>query len=173
MTSSFRKATLSPKALRNFAAARARDLAFDAVIDLWRRRRASGLKHVDLAKRLGRDPGWVSKALRGPGNWTIQTFGELVAAMDGEMEISVFGLEDAPSQPSNYDAYVDFDEPTEPPLPLVRSVLNAQSIYSANNAIDTWTRGDFARVNMAASDSYATRPKTSNLESREHGFTEN
>ena len=66
----------------DYGFARARDIAFDAVLALWRKRKAAGVKQSDIAAALGRDPAWVSKQLKGPGNWTLRTIGELVEAMD-------------------------------------------------------------------------------------------
>lgn len=94
--------------LGDFGAQRARDAAFDAVNSLWRRRKAEGLRQKELAARIGRDPGWVSASLSGPANWTMRTFGELVAGLGGEVEIVVHAIEDPPETPSNYDAYADY-----------------------------------------------------------------
>lgn len=92
----------------DYGFARVRDLAYDAVISLWRRRKAEGLKQTDIATVLNRDPAWVSRQLAGPGNWTLRTFGELVEAMNGEAEIQVFGLEDPEEKLSNFDAYAGY-----------------------------------------------------------------
>jgi transcriptional regulator with XRE-family HTH domain len=104
MTSKYDK--ISPtQAHMDYGFARARDIAFDAVLELWRKRHSAGLTQADLANRLGKDAGWVSKRLRGPGNWTLRTLGELVEALDGELEINVSPLEE-PSYPArNFDAY--------------------------------------------------------------------
>jgi hypothetical protein len=95
----------------DYGFARARDLAFDAVTELWRKRRAAGTKQSDIAAILNRDPGWVSRQLSGPGNWTLRTFGELVEALDGEAEISVHPIEEAPADRTNYHAYLEY-QPT-------------------------------------------------------------
>ncbi len=88
-----------------FAYARARDLAFDAVMRLWRRRSAAGMTQKELAKRIGCSRSLVSRALRGPGNWTLRTLAEFADSLEGEVEIRVFGLEDPPTDRDNYDAY--------------------------------------------------------------------
>jgi hypothetical protein len=94
---------------KNFASdygyARVRDKAFDAVHELWTRRKSEGIALVEVADKIGRDKGWLSKQMSSPGNWTLRTFGELVAALDGEAEIAVHGLEDPTHQRSNYNAY--------------------------------------------------------------------
>ena len=91
--------------LADYGFARVRDKAFDAVHMLWLKRKSQGVLLKDVAAKIGRDTGWVSKQLKGPGNWTLRTFGELVEALDGEAEIEVFGLEEPLTLKSNYDAY--------------------------------------------------------------------
>lgn len=93
----------------DYGFARARDLAFDSVRSLWRRRSAEGMKQIDIADALDRSPAWVSRAFRGPANWTLRTFGELVEALDGEIEIKVYASEDAVETPSNFHAYVEYE----------------------------------------------------------------
>jgi len=100
---------------RDYAFARARDLAFDAVVELWRRRQSAGLKQVDFAERLGRDTGWLSKKLSGPSNWTLRTFGEMVDALDGELEIRAVPLEEPPQPKRNFDAYAAKVETSQGP----------------------------------------------------------
>lgn len=93
----------------DYGFARVKDLAFDAVSSLWRRRQAQGVTQKDLAEKIGRDPAWVSRQLKGPGNWTFRTFGALVEALDGEAEIQVEALEAPPAIKSNFDAYAAHD----------------------------------------------------------------
>ncbi len=62
--------------------------AFTAIQKLWRQRHAEGMSKKDLADRLQRDPAWVSRALAGPGNWTMRTLGELAHALGGHIVIS-------------------------------------------------------------------------------------
>ena len=78
MPSQSLKPTPEQRYRREYGFARARDVAFDAVQMLWRRRRAEGMKQTDIANALGHDPAWVNRNLRGPGNWTLKTIGELV-----------------------------------------------------------------------------------------------
>lgn len=89
---------------REYGFARVRDIAFDAVMVLWRRREAEGVRQADLAEKMGKDPGQLSRILSGPGNWTLKTFGELVEALDGEAEIIVHPVE-LTNLSSNFDAY--------------------------------------------------------------------
>jgi hypothetical protein len=94
----------------DYAFARARDIAFDAVQTLWRRRSAAGLKQIDIARAIGRDAAWVNRSLRGPGNWTLRTIGELVFGMNGELEIAVYGMEDRPEDRTNFHAYAEYEQ---------------------------------------------------------------
>jgi transcriptional regulator with XRE-family HTH domain len=75
-----------------FGYGRVRNAAYEAVQALWRRRKSEGLTQLQLGERIGRDPARVSKYLRGPGNWTLRTFGELVEALDGEAEIIIHAI---------------------------------------------------------------------------------
>jgi transcriptional regulator with XRE-family HTH domain len=104
--------TLSPEERRDFGFARARDAAFDAVSSLWERRQIEGMTQADISSALGSDPGWVSKNLRGPGNWTLRTFGALVEALNGEARITVRAMEDPPRVLSNFHAYVGYEPET-------------------------------------------------------------
>ena len=47
-----------------------------------------GWTQKDLAKRLDRDQGWVSRCLRGPSNWQLDTIIDLLAAVDHEPSLS-------------------------------------------------------------------------------------
>jgi transcriptional regulator with XRE-family HTH domain len=93
----------------DYGFARVKDLAFDAVSSLWRKRQAQGFTQKELADRIGRDPAWISRQLRGPGNWTFRTFGALVEALDGEAEIVVEAMDALQTNKSNFDAYAAHD----------------------------------------------------------------
>lgn len=96
-----------------FGFARTRDLAFGAIRRMWKLRQSQGMTQVDLAARLDRDPAWVSKKLSGPTNWTLRTFGDLVDALDGEVEIHIADLRTGRTS-GNYDAYSGYgEEPIE------------------------------------------------------------
>jgi hypothetical protein len=99
----------APRDTGDYGFGRARDVAFDAVQTLWRRRKTAGMQQVDIARAIGRDAAWVNRSLRGPGNWTLRTLGELVQAMNGELEITVHGMEDAVPTRANYHAYADYE----------------------------------------------------------------
>lgn len=92
----------------DYGTARVKDKAFEAIRRLWEKRRQQGLKLKDVAGRIDADPGWVSKHLRGPGNWTLRTFGALVEGLEGEAEIDVFPIEEPADDRTNFDAYSEF-----------------------------------------------------------------
>lgn len=117
-------ANLEKRDLADYGFARARDSAFDAVYSLWLRRQQEGMKKRDIADILGRDPAWVTRNLQGPGNWTMRTFGEFVAALRGEVEIAVNAAEDPIHPKPNYDAYSGYGQ-------TVSSVPAAQPIPSS------------------------------------------
>ena len=112
--------TGDPAFTRDIGFARARDIVFDAVHELWRKRRASGFTKRKIAETLDRDPAWVSRALSGPGNWTLRTFGELVEALDGHIEVKVLPREEIVE--SNYDFHAEIRERAE----LARRSLSAE-----------------------------------------------
>jgi transcriptional regulator with XRE-family HTH domain len=96
---------LTAQELERFGTARARDAAYDAVMTLWRDRKSKGLTQKLLAEKIGRDRGWVSRYLRGPGNWTLKTLGAFAQGLDAEVEISIVPLEKSRNADSNSDAY--------------------------------------------------------------------
>jgi len=110
MTSQFSEAALQPRDRANYGFAKVRDLAFDAVRALWRRRNKEGMNQSELASAIGRDPAWVSRNLRAPGNWTLRTLGEFVEGLDGDIEIIVRANEDVSAHRKNYDAYSEYGE---------------------------------------------------------------
>jgi transcriptional regulator with XRE-family HTH domain len=103
---------MTPDERADYGFARVRDAAYDAVMDLWRRRKAEGMTQAQLADALGGDTGWLSRNLKGPGNWTLRTVGRLVEALNGEVELKVHGLEDPLPALPNYHAYVGYEPQT-------------------------------------------------------------
>jgi hypothetical protein len=128
---------LSPKERREYGFARIRDAAFDAVSSLWARRQNEGMTQGDISSAIDGDPGWVSKNLRGPGNWTMKTFGALVEALDGEVLITVRAANDPLPLKSNYHAYVDY-EPQTATIPDAASiaVLKASKGFSTKGRLN-------------------------------------
>jgi hypothetical protein len=92
-----------------------------------------------LADALGGDAGWLSRNLRGPGNWTLRTVGRLVDALDGEVEFKVHGLEDPlPAQP-NYHAYADYGQ--EIPATTQRAKVTKSGTFQAALSSGVQPRG--------------------------------
>jgi len=60
----------------------ARDQLYDLVVQNCIE---TGVTKATLAKRLGKDPAQISRLLGAPGNWTIDTFAELLFAINGSM----------------------------------------------------------------------------------------
>jgi len=75
--------------LAEFGVARVKDVVFEAVFVLWMQRQSEGWTQKRLADAIGRDKGWVSRNLSAPGNWTLRTLGELVQALDGELNVKI------------------------------------------------------------------------------------
>lgn len=121
----------------DYGFARVRDIAFDAVHKLWRKRHAGGMKQSDIAIILNRDPGWVSKQLSAPGNWTLRTIGELIEAMDGELDIQAFGIDEPYAATPNFDAYSGYEgrhQTTGQPSPATSVILQNPT----NTIAQTW-----------------------------------
>ena len=137
MTSPSRKNKRSDRGDYGFA--RVRDKAFDAVHNLWAMRKSQGVLLKEVAQSIGRDTGWVSKQLRGPGNWTLRTFGELVEALDGEAEISVIGMDEPMIVRPNFDAYKIYSN----------SPSNTTAMRGIDKQRQTLTTGKTATVKMA------------------------
>jgi hypothetical protein len=122
-------ASLERRDLAEYGVARFRDQIFDSVLVLWRRRKAEGWTQKFVAERIGRDPGWVSRNLRAPGNWTARTAGELIQGLNGEAELLVTALEEPAENPSNYDAYEGYISSTPSPQVIINNnSVNAPQI---------------------------------------------
>jgi hypothetical protein len=110
MNTSYDPFELQNEDLGRYGYARARDLAFDAVRELWDLRCHEGMTQAMLASKIGRDPAWLNRNLRGPGNWTLRTLGEFVAALNGILEIRAIPAEKASSASrQNSHAYQDYE----------------------------------------------------------------
>jgi hypothetical protein len=79
---------------------RNRGRAYNLVLDEFER---SGISQATLASRLGKAPEIISRWLGTPGNWTQDTFSDLLYAISGsEPEYSLHRPHDSPAQ--NYRA---------------------------------------------------------------------
>jgi hypothetical protein len=91
----------------DYAFGKTRNLVFDRVLGLFRDRLSKGqVDQAKLASRLGRDRGWVSRNLSGPGNWTLRTWSDLVEALGGEILLEIYPREDLNFR-TNFDVYTD------------------------------------------------------------------
>jgi hypothetical protein len=127
---------LTPEERREYGFLRVRDAAFDAVSKLWKRRQDEGISQAQLANEIGGDPGWVSKNLRGPGNWTMKTFGAFVEALNGDVDITIRGMEDPlPARP-NFHAYVEYELPaTTHSTAEIGTPIKVQGALSGNPSL--------------------------------------
>lgn len=140
MTSRSKQNAMTADQRADYGFARVRDAAYDAVMDLWRRRKAEGMTQTELAEALGGDAGWLSRNLRGPGNWTLRTVGRFVEALNGEVELKVHGLEDPLPVLTNYHAYVGY-EPEIPATTQVTSKVNLSDALRSPPSSKTPARG--------------------------------
>lgn len=70
------------------------------VLDITARMAAQELSRAELAKRLGTSPAYVTKAMRGDVNFTLETMTRLALAVGGKLRIEVVDLEaEAPAIP--------------------------------------------------------------------------
>jgi transcriptional regulator with XRE-family HTH domain len=141
-------ASLERRDLAEYGVARFRDQTFDSVLALWRQRKSEGWTQKFVAARIGRDPGWVSRNLRAPGNWTTRTAGELIQGLNGEAEIRVTALEEPAEVASNYDAYEGYISST--PGPLVNLTI---SINTRPYVAPATTQGT-AQIRIGADQSF-------------------
>lgn len=83
--------------------------------------KADKINKAQLAKRIGREPAQVTRWLGSPGNWTIETFSDLLLAMGYEPTISVRNLAGAakPAVDQSNIIVMNFSNATA--LPVTRS----------------------------------------------------
>ncbi|HEX5278686.1 MAG TPA: hypothetical protein VFW28_01280 [Micropepsaceae bacterium] len=125
---------MTPDELAQYGYERAKDVAFDAILQLWRRREAEGMKQSDIAATIGWDPALVCRKLQGPSNWTLKTIGALVQGLAGELEIKVVALEDPLPDRRNYHAYAEY------PTPVLTGVnVNPKPISPSGTPFDIWS----------------------------------
>lgn len=70
-----------PAGTQAYVTQRAKNAFYDYVLE---RFLVSGISRSDLARRLGKEPARVTRLLSNPGNWTIETISELLAAISAE-----------------------------------------------------------------------------------------
>lgn len=87
-----------PSAQLAFVGRRLRNDLHHLVLDAFGK---SGLTQAELARRMGADKGQVCRQLGAPGNWTIDTVGKLLFAINGSFVVVAAMDADAPAL-SNY-----------------------------------------------------------------------
>lgn len=74
------------EAEKSYGRATTRIQVATAVWTLWDRlRKEQGIDQQWLADRMGKDKSWASRLLKGPGNWTLDTVGDLLEAMGARL----------------------------------------------------------------------------------------
>ena len=67
---------------------RLRTRLFETVLEVFvARYESEGFTRSDLANILGKDPAQITRLLKGPGNWTIDTISDLMAALRAELTL--------------------------------------------------------------------------------------
>jgi transcriptional regulator with XRE-family HTH domain len=66
------------------------------VLDINSRMSAQYISRVELAKKLGTSPAYITKALRGDVNFTLETMTKLALAVGGKLHIEVVNREMSP-----------------------------------------------------------------------------
>ncbi len=105
MTTLQKTADRSANERAELGSARAKHMFFDAIYDLWLRRQSEGMTKKDIASNIGCHPSSVTRALAGPGNWGVETFGAFAEALNGYIDVRVVPREDL--RTLNYDVYAD------------------------------------------------------------------
>ena len=98
----------------------------------YRKRHAEDqLEQKDIASRLGRSPGFISRCLSGQQNMTVRSLNNIARAMDYRLNVSLVDLADMPPtnrRPERPDDDVQSDEPSvsgSPTPRLLRHTLEA------------------------------------------------
>lgn len=75
-------------------------LAYGLMVDLAaqvaKKLKAEGLKQKDLAKRLGKSEGWISRFMNDPTNFSIKKLVEIAVALGMELNVSFKETTDVP-----------------------------------------------------------------------------
>ncbi len=110
---------------------RNRNLVYEAVV---RALEQSGLAKKDIASNIAKDPAQITRWLKGPSNWTLDTVSNLLLAVDAEITPHVTFFKDKMAQKSNHFHPVSL----APRAVAVRSVVVTQHSSGAAVAFQTW-----------------------------------
>jgi transcriptional regulator with XRE-family HTH domain len=98
------------------------------------RKESHDLTRAEFGERIGRDKTGVSKLLRGPGNWTIQTISDIANALEVDVEFAFFdqhdqsimftatGMHHSPSLVQNYSVIASPTRNSEYPIAATGNV---------------------------------------------------
>ncbi len=80
---------------------RLRNRVFEDVVEAFAQEAEAGrITKASLARKLGKGPEQITRWFSGPSNWTLDTIGTLLLALDAELETNVVFLRDR--SPVNY-----------------------------------------------------------------------
>ena len=73
-----------------------RHAAYEELLQAFHEAQKTGLRQDDIATRLGRDKGFISRCLRGEGNITLRTMSNIARAMDCRLDVRLTPLDTPP-----------------------------------------------------------------------------
>ena len=77
---------------------RLRNRVFEDVVEAFAEEAAAGrITKAALARKLGKGPEQITRWFSGPSNWTLDTIGTLLLALEAELETNVVFLRDRPA----------------------------------------------------------------------------
>lgn len=142
MTTSAKNTIVSETESRHFSAgtlayyqARTRNRLYDLVLSKFREaERLEGLTRAELARRTGKRPEVITRLLRGPGNWTIDTASDLLMGIAGE-ELTMKSVSPLAGARRNF-GYQDILGPEMTAQPMIERV--ARAMYERNEFVRPW-----------------------------------
>lgn len=106
------------------------------VLDINTRMVAQNLSRAELAKRLKTSPAYVTKAMRGDVNFTLETMTRLALAVGGKLRIEVVDLEvEAPAIPFHWQLERR-GEAAQAQVPVRNDVVRLDPNAMAANEVD-------------------------------------
>lgn len=106
------------------------------VLDINARMAVQGLSRAELAKKLGTSPAYVTKAMRGDVNFTLETMTRLALAVGGKLRIEVVDVEvEVPAVPFHWQLE-RWGEAAQTQVPVRNDVLRLDPDAMSANDID-------------------------------------
>ena len=122
-----------------------RNLVLEEILRVFRQKsRLEGLTQVELANRLGMDPGQLSRTLREPSNLKLDTISDLLLGMNAEFNFEVVPQ----SQPQAFDEFLgdflSFSSAESSPsdsniVSWPDAACGVESMSQASSRLDNWT----------------------------------